>query len=193
MIDNKPNMPQLEFTHCAIFVHDMARMEDFYAGVLNYPVTDRGELNYPPEDNLPTAHLVFLSQDADEHHQVILVDGRPEHLPFNPINHLASRVRNLAELRMAWERIQGEDCSEIRPVTHGNAWSVYFRDPEGNRLEIYTPTPWHISQPFRIPIDLTKSDEEITEWTLKLIEESPGFTTRENRKADMQALIDNNK
>lgn len=183
-------MPQLRFTHCAIFVHDLDHMEDFYSRVLGYPVTDRGELAYPENENLPNAHLVFMSQDADEHHQVILVKGRPESLPFNPINHLAFRVRSLAEVRTAWQALQGEDVSEVRPVTHGNAWSVYFRDPEGNRLEIYTPTPWHISQPFRVPIDLTRSDGEIVDETLALVADKAGFTSREEREAAMQVLID---
>ena len=33
------------------------------------------------------------------------------------------------------------------PVTHGNAVSVYFKDPEGNGIEIFCDTPWHVPQP----------------------------------------------
>ena len=32
-------------------------------------------------------------------------------------------------------------------MNHGNAWSVYFRDPEGNRIEIFCDTEWYIEQP----------------------------------------------
>lgn len=183
-------MPGLEFTHCAIFVHDLPHMEDFYSRVLGYPVTDRGELEYPETDNLPNVRLVFLSLDPDEHHQVILVDGRPDELDFNPINHLAFRVRSLDEVRGAYNTIKDEDVSEIRPVTHGNAWSLYFRDPEGNRLEIYTPTPWHIPQPHRVAIDLALSDKEIVERTHERLQGIPGFITREERAAEMQALME---
>lgn len=186
---NDVPVPRLAFTHCAIFVHDIAHMADFYTRVLGLPVTDRGELNYPPTDNLPDAELVFLSRNPEEHHQVILVGGRPEALSFNPINHLAFQVTSLGEVRSAWHRIQSEDVSEIRPVTHGNAWSLYFRDPEGNRLEIYTPTPWHIPQPFREPIDLELPDAAIIESTLEMIRDIPGFTSREERTVDMHALI----
>jgi catechol 2,3-dioxygenase-like lactoylglutathione lyase family enzyme len=188
MSDTRAVMPRLEFTHCAIFVDDLLEMEDFYSRVLGYPVTDRGELEYGEADNLPSAELVFLSLDADEHHQVILVSGRPEKIPFNPINHLAFRVRDLGEVRMAWRRIQGENVSEIRPVTHGNAWSLYFRDPEGNRLEIYTPTPWHVAQPFRVAIDLTLPDEEITRETLSKLEVLPTFKSRSARHEQMKVL-----
>ena len=167
-------MPRLEYTHCAIFVHDLPHMEDFYSRVLGYPITDRGELEYSQADNLPTARLVFLSLNPDEHHQVILVAGRPDKLSFNPINHLAFRVGSLDEVRRAYQVIKGEDVTEIRPVTHGNAWSLYFRDPEGNRLEIYTPTPWHVPQPFRVAIDLTLSDEAIVEGTREQLKDLPG-------------------
>ena len=32
-------------------------------------------------------------------------------------------------------------------VNHGNAWSTYFRDPEGNSLEVATPGLWPTSWP----------------------------------------------
>ena len=58
----------------------------------------------------------------------------------------------------------------MSPITHGNAWSVYFRDPEGNRAEVFVDTPWHCRQPFAEPIDLDKPEEEIAEDTLALLE-----------------------
>ncbi|MBX3490363.1 VOC family protein [Parvibaculum sp.] len=41
MIDN----PHLAFSHVGAFVHDMVRMEDFYARVLGFFITDRGVVN----------------------------------------------------------------------------------------------------------------------------------------------------
>lgn len=32
----------------------------------------------------------------------------------------------------------------VAPRNHGNAWSIYFADPEGNRIELYTPSPWYV-------------------------------------------------
>jgi len=49
----------------------------------------------------------------------------------------------------------------VRPTDHGNAWSVYFLAPEGNRLEVYMATPWYVVQPYGVPLDLEKSDEDI--------------------------------
>jgi catechol-2,3-dioxygenase len=45
-------------------------------------------------------------------------------------------------------------------VTRGNAWWVYLRDPEGNRLELFIDTPWLVTRPMRLPVDLSLSDEE---------------------------------
>ena len=46
-------------------------------------------------------------------------------------------------------------------VTHGNTASVYFRDPEDNRLEIYYSLPVEWPQPFRAEIDVTQSADDI--------------------------------
>ena len=49
----------------------------------------------------------------------------------------------------------------IMPLTHGNAWSIYFEDPEHNGVEVFIDTPWHVQQPQAKPLDLTKSNDEI--------------------------------
>src|SRR5205085_12324938 len=61
---------------------------------------------------------------------------------------------DLGALRAMHGRLQGEDVTHVAPIWHGNALSVYFRDPEGNRLEIFLDTPWYVRQPQRIPMDL---------------------------------------
>ena len=49
-------------------------------------------------------------------------------------------------------------------VTHGISVSLYFEDPEGNRVEVYCDSPFYCVQPQREPVDLGQSDEEI--WNL---------------------------
>jgi catechol 2,3-dioxygenase len=56
---------------------------------------------------------------------------------------------------------------------HGNSWSIYFLDPEGNRLELYTATPWYVRQPRREPLDLTQSDASIRDSTQRMVEATP--------------------
>lgn len=159
----------LAFSHVGLFVHDLARMEDFYRRVIGLTVTDRGMLGGAQQ-------LVFLSRDAREHHQIVLVSGRPQELAFNVLNQLSFRVGSLGELREFHRALCAEAAvSEIRPVTHGNAWSVYFRDPEGNRLEVFCDTPWYVAQPLREPLDLGLGDQEICARTEALCRTLPGF------------------
>jgi catechol-2,3-dioxygenase len=112
-------------------------MERFYTRLIGLTVTDRGRLETPrgPVD------LVFLSGDPDEHHQLVLCSGRPPDLAYNVVNQLSFRVDGVAALRALHDRLRTEPVSEIAPVTHGNAVSVYFRDPEGNRIELFCDRP----------------------------------------------------
>ena len=61
------------------------------------------------------------------------------------------------------------------PLTHGNAWSVYFRDPEFNGVEVFIDTPWHVRQPQGEPLDLDKSNDEIVEATRAHFSKEPEF------------------
>jgi catechol 2,3-dioxygenase len=170
-MSDRGSVPEVAFSHLGVHAHDLAKMEDFYSRVLGFTVTDRGKLG--------AVELVFLSRDPREHHQLVLASGRPETIPFNVINQISFRVRDLAVLRHFHRALQGESVSEIAPVTHGNAISLYFRDPEGNRIELFFDTPWYCAQPCREPIDLTKSDDEILAWTEQLVRARPGFKPRE--------------
>jgi catechol-2,3-dioxygenase len=54
--------------------------------------------------------------------------------------------------------------------SHGNSWSIYFRDPEHNIVEMYCATPWQVHQPWRGDLDFALTNEAIEQQTLALIE-----------------------
>lgn len=178
--------PSLAFSHMGMYVRDLALMEDFYSRVLGFTVTDRGELPTPHG----TVSLVFLSRDPNEHHQIVLASGRPANLPFNVINQISFRVPDIASLRQFHGRLAGEKVTEVSPVTHGNAISLYFRDPEGNRIEIFHDTPWYCAQPCREPVDFAKSDDEILKAAEKVARSLPGFQPREQWSADLRRKME---
>jgi len=60
-----------------------------------------------------------------------------------------------------------------RTVTHGIACSVYFFDPEDNRVELYFTTPYKVRQPLGEYIDLDKPDAELLAFA-KSLEEIKG-------------------
>lgn len=175
------SVPQLAFSHIGIFVTDLQGMADFYTRLLGFAITDRGTLDTPRGP----VELVFMSRDPREHHQFVLAGGRPAELAFNPINQISFRMADFAGLREMYRRLQNEPVSEIAPVSHGNALSVYFRDPEGNRIELFIDTPWYVHQPLRIPMDMSLSDEALWKWAEDNARKLPGFRPVEEWRAEL--------
>lgn len=164
-----PAALRLEVAHSVLHVHDVERMIAFYCDVLGFEVTDRGPLG--------RNEIVFLSQTATHHHQVAFVTGRGEPERSNSTHHTAYRsAGTLADLRALLERLQADPAVErIMPLTHGNAWSIYFDDPEHNGIEVFIDTPWHVQQPQGKPFDLSRTDEEILAATREAFAAEPGF------------------
>jgi catechol-2,3-dioxygenase len=173
--------PGLSFSHVGFFVCDIRKMEDFYTRVLEFTVTDRGQLSGAngPMD------LVFLSRDPDEHHQIVMATGRPLEPMFNVINQISLKADSLSTLKTMFGRVQAEGLPNIMPVTHGNALSIYVPDPEGNRLEIFIDLPWYVSQPMRVAVDLTPSDAEIMATAEAHARSLPGFKPRSQWREEM--------
>jgi catechol 2,3-dioxygenase-like lactoylglutathione lyase family enzyme len=172
----------LTFSHVGIHVTDMARMVDFYTGFLGFAVSDRGESSQGGE-------LVFLTRDPREHHQLVLASGRPANLAFNIINQLSFRVDSLDTLRELHRGIADEGVVELGPVTHGNALSVYLRDPEGNRIELLIDTPWYVEQPCRVPVDFSLPDDALWASIEKDVHGLPGFKPRAAWVAEIEKKI----
>lgn len=160
---------RLEVAHNVLHVHDLERMIAFYCDTLGFEVTDRGPLG--------RNEIVFLSQTANHHHQLAFLSGRPEPTKSNSTHHTAYRsAGTLDDLKALLERLQADPAvTGITPITHGNAWSIYFDDPEHNGVEVFVDTPWHVQQPQARPLDLTKSNEEIVAATRQTFVDEPGF------------------
>ena len=177
-----PARPALSFSHFGFFVRDLDRMVDFYTRLLGFAVSDRGELETPRGP----LKLAFLTRDPREHHQIVLASGRPDDLPFNTINQISFRMESFSGLREMHRAIQSErGVSEVSPVSHGNALSVYFKDPEGNRIELFVDTPWYVEQPLRIPMDMSLPDDALWKWAEKSARELPGYKPVEDWRTDL--------
>ena len=168
--DPLPPAPALTFSHIGIFARDPGTLAEFYVRHLGFTVTDTG--------SLPSGELVFLSRDPAEHHQIVLCSGRPED-GFNTVNQISLRTDTLDTLRVLQKQVSLEPrVTEVLPVTHGNAISLYFRDPEGNRVEIFIDTPFYCQQPQRVAIDLSHSDAQIWRAVEEHARSQPNFKTR---------------
>jgi catechol 2,3-dioxygenase len=174
----RPNL-----THAGIWVRDMDNMVDFYTRVLAFEITDRG---YVPRYN---GHIAFLSNDPEIHHQMVLAEGRPNDAP-STVNQLSFTVQSLDELRTMYRRVLGEGVENLLPRNHGNAWSVYFDDPEGNNIEVYLDSPFHIPQPFGEYLDFDLTDDEIVETTEAMARKVEGFRMRDEWAAERARNMD---
>lgn len=168
----------LSLSHFELYVRDIATMENFYTRYLGFEVTDRGQGD---------AAMVFLSRNPREHHQLVLNPVEVAAAAQSPLDHIAFRVGTLAELKSLHAVLAGSPA-ELQTVSHGNSWSLYFRDPEGNRLELFTDTPWHVEQPCRFEIDLGLDEQALREFTENAIRDLPGFSDAGDWRRRRRAL-----
>ena len=75
------------------------------------------------------------------------------------------------------------------PVTHGNAISVYFNDPEGNGIEIFCDTPWHVQQPEVRGWDPAQSPADVLAKVESDFADAPGFSPMEQYRATQAAAF----
>jgi catechol 2,3-dioxygenase len=162
---------QLSWSHVVLNVRDSAKILDFYTQTLGFSISERG----PIVENGP--EIVFLSQDADEHHQLAVVDSRTDKDPSNALNHLAFRVASFDQVKALKDKLDATN-TKYRPLSHGNTLSLYFADPEGNGLEVFWDTPWHVSQPDGEIWDTALNEEQALTWVESTFKQRPVFVKR---------------
>ena len=145
---------KLSFSHMGVFVTDINKMVDFYTRVLGLVVSDRDVRKDGTE-------IAFMTLDPREHHQVVFATGRPADLNYNVIQQLSFRAPSISALRETYV-----------------ALSAYFRDPEGNRMEVFIDTKWHVPQPCAEPVDLMKPDDEILAFVDRQVAKLEGVKLR---------------
>jgi catechol 2,3-dioxygenase len=178
--------PRTSFSHVGFHVHDLDAMVAFYTELLGLEVTDRGTLNIPGRPR-----IAFLSSDPSEHHQIALVEGREDGgIRGGILNQVSFRVDGLEDLRRMKAAAEALGVDRFLPMTHGNAWSLYFEDPEGNAVEVFTGSPFHVRQPVTEGLDLTHSDDEIVAETRRRFENEPDFGTAEDWSAAFAERIE---
>jgi len=170
-------------THLGIHVLDLEPMIGFYQRVLGLMITDRGRGKNLPED------MVFMSSSPEIHHQLLLCTGRKTTIDMNHINQISFLVDSLEDMQEIAGRVEAEGISLMMQLDHGNAWSIYFKDLEGNTVEVYASSPWHVPQPYGRPFEITDSADEIRATTLALAEKKEGFGPVAEWASQMQSEL----
>lgn len=167
---------KVSWSHCVLRVRDLDAMVAFYCDALGFRVADRGPLG-------PDTEIVFLSGSSSDHHQMALATGRgPE--DATSLEHNAFRVESLDDVKGMVDWVAADErTGKGAAVTHGNAISVYFSDPEGNGIEVFCDTPWHVKQPQIRGWDPSKSVDEILAAVEADFADEPEFMPMEQYRA----------
>ena len=166
-------------SHVGLYVHDMPKMIDFYTQVLGFVVSDGAE----------DGRITFLSRNPSDHHQIVLVRGRATDTEVPMVQQVSFNVGTLPEVQKAFRKVRDACCEGINPICHGNAWSVYFQDPEGNRIEMFCDTPWYVPQPLGFKIELDKPADQLFTETEAYCRDKKGFMPIEEWRAEISKKI----
>jgi catechol-2,3-dioxygenase len=159
-------------------VRDLEGMVSFYSDLLDFVVADRGPLG--PDG----PEIVFMSGSSSDHHQIAFAAVRGEE-DASSLEHNAFRVGTLAEVKEMFQRASADErVTAAAPLTHGNAISVYFSDPEGNGIEVFIDTPWHVKQPQVRGWDPSKSDADVLATVEAEFRDEPEFGPMEQYRAE---------
>lgn len=159
-------LANFSLNHMGIYVIDIDRMTDFYTSFFGFVITDRRDSPNP---------IRFLTMTPTEHHQVLLAAGRSPDSP-STLHQMSFQLDDFAALRRVFDAATADiRISDIKALDHGNSWALYFKDPEGNTIECYVHTPWHVDQPYGRPIDFTLTDEQIRDRTASEVYDNPTF------------------
>lgn len=142
-----PGLTPLMLNHAAWVTHDVEATADFYMRIMGMELasTVLGTSIPSTGDDFPYFHIFFRMGDGSTI-AFFEAPGLPErakvsHPAYDVFDHIALEARNTAEVDRwhAWLTDNGIDV--VGPTDHnGLIYSVYFRDPNGVRLEITTPT-----------------------------------------------------
>ncbi len=117
--------------HVRLNVQNLQRAIDFYMRFVQLDLVERGGDDY-----------AFLSRGSC-HHMVALFSAGQD-LPLaapngTSVDHIAFEVQGKRSFARAFEALTDAGV-HVTTVNNGISWSIYFRDPDGNSLEIFRDT-----------------------------------------------------
>lgn len=121
--------------HLVLSVKDVQRSRRFFEEFLGFPVVAQNERG-----------MVFFSTDVkDNHHMLAIMQAKEGARMPTPdqvgMQHVSFELGSFAELQDAWRLLKERGVAIDHTVFHGVSKSVYFFDPDGNRLELYVNVP----------------------------------------------------
>jgi catechol 2,3-dioxygenase len=115
--------------HLVLKVRDVGRSRDFYVKTLGLQVS---------HENLERG-AVFLSFGTEHHDLALfqLASGEPPDAGQPGLHHMAWQLGSFDELREAHRELKAMGVPIESTIEHNVTRSIYFPDPDGNRVELY--------------------------------------------------------
>lgn len=114
------------FAHFVLRTGQFEQMAQWYTTVLAARTVFRDD------------RLCFLSYD-DEHHRLALINVpglKPREPDSAGTDHVAYTYRDLGDLLGTYRRLKQHGILPHWPINHGVTTSMYYRDPDNNRVEL---------------------------------------------------------
>ncbi|KAF9872450.1 biphenyl-2, 3-diol 1, 2-dioxygenase 2 [Colletotrichum karsti] len=114
-----------ELAHLVLRSNDAKRLVEFYTKFLNARVVHSSEL------------ITFLTWDHEHHRLAILNDPTAVPKPENVcgMDHFALTFDSLGDLLQSYRSRKEMGIEPAYCVHHGMSTSMYYRDPDGNKIE----------------------------------------------------------
>jgi catechol 2,3-dioxygenase len=120
--------------HVNMYVRDPEKSAEFYRRIL-------GLHTY----HVAPGRAVFLSANKEKSHEVALMsvgaDAPLQQKGQVGLNHMAWMVDTLDELKVLYQRLKDDNVPLDHISDHGLSLGIYFRDPDGNGLEVSYELP----------------------------------------------------
>jgi catechol-2,3-dioxygenase len=161
-LDTTPVSPSL-FAHFVLRSPQKDKARDWYMTVLNARLVFEND------------YISFITYD-DEHHRVAFVqapDVKPEDSQ-RTLSHMAYTFADLGQLLGTYKRLKALGILPYRPINHGPTVSMYYKDPDGNGVELqvdafqtkreaaaYFRTDSFKADPIGVPFD---PEEMVRDW-----------------------------
>lgn len=131
--------------HVAYRCRDAQQTADFYKKALDMDLLLAISEDRVPSTKAPDPYM-HLFLDAGRGNVLAFFElpnspplGRDENTP-DWVQHIAFEVESLEDLAAARTRLQGLGLEVVGPTDHGIFRSIYFRDPNGHRIELAANT-----------------------------------------------------
>lgn len=126
-------MPIQRVGHVVIRMRDLEAAKRFYRDILGMQISGERE-----------GFGVFFRFN-DYHHDIAVFKAPDDAEPPNEkqvgLVHIALVADSFKTVQEWYYRLKEQGVPIVRTVNHGFTKSIYFKDPEGNELEIYCEVP----------------------------------------------------